>query len=252
MSKIEKYNEYSESLNNGFTEKKFIKFLKEGLIKTYPIKFVVRYLNKFLREKDITHFIVDFEDESIFIKLTKSKVSVKNVENIISVLNTNGYFPSLFTTYDVNDKEVNHFKYIKTKDGDNIQDVFNNDFYMIQIESEAKFNIKLKVPKKLYHLTNSNNLDKILKIGLVPKSKNKKSHHPERIYFGFNEIGCENLVRQFNNNKKEDELSIFSLLEIDTIGLNLEIYTDPDYYNGCWTSGNIPPLNIKVILKEIK
>jgi RNA:NAD 2'-phosphotransferase (TPT1/KptA family) len=120
---------------------------------------------------------------------------------------------------------------------------------MIQVEAEAKFNLPLNVPAKLYHVTNSRYLDKILKIGLIPKSKNKRVHHPDRIYFGYTEIGCRNLILQFNKDASDNNKPIqkWSVLEIDTYSLDLTIYTDPDYYDGCWTSDNIPPVKIKVL-----
>lgn len=52
---------------------------------------------------------------------------------------------------------------------------------------ESKFDEVLKhKPNTIYHVTNINNLNKIKKIGLVPKSKNKKSHHLDRIYLTTN------------------------------------------------------------------
>lgn len=65
--------------------------------------------------------------------------------------------------------------------------------YIVELtSSEPKFdliydkendNIKNKCNGILYHLTLGIYYDKIKNIGLIPKAKNKKSVHPERIYF---------------------------------------------------------------------
>lgn len=143
--------------------------------------------------------------------------------------------------YNEQDEFIKSFKYDKIKEQDNLQDILNENFYYIQIEAEAKYNLKLNIPDKLYHITETKNVNKILKIGLIPKSKNKKANHPDRIYFGFDKIGCLNLINQFGKNKK------WSLLEINTNDIK-ELYGDPDYIDGCWTYDNINPINIKLII----
>lgn len=240
------YDKYVENLKEGFDEDIFIEYLKEGLIKTYPIDFTKRYLTKHLFYLGINNFLVDYYGETIFIKIKKhNKFNYANFKNLISVLNTCGYFPSIFITYDKNDKKINDFKYIKKGKTDNLNDVLSTNFEFIQIEAEAKYNLKLNIPPKLYHITETGNVNKILKIGLIPKTKSKKANHPDRIYFGFNKIGCLNLINQFDPNKS------WTLLEIDTKDIKT-IYTDPDYIDGCWTYENINPSNIQVIWQSPK
>lgn len=58
---------------------------------------------------------------------------------------------------------------------------------------------------------------------------------------GYNPIIVKNLSFQFEKGR-------YILLEINTIGLNIELYDDPDFSkNGGYTYSNIPPANIKII-----
>lgn len=52
----------------------------------------------------------------------------------------------------------------------------------VEIIYESKYDIEIFIPKKLYHLSIQQYKDKILKQGLIPKSKNKKIVHLDRIY----------------------------------------------------------------------
>jgi hypothetical protein len=72
-----------------------------------------------------------------FIKIKKS--NYESLKNLISVINTCVYFPSVFITYDKNDVKINDFKYIKKGKTDNLNKILNTNFYFIQIESEAKY-----------------------------------------------------------------------------------------------------------------
>ena len=135
------YNKYVEKLIEGFDEKDFLKYLTEGLIKTYPKDFTKRYLSKHISYLGIKNFLIDSLDETIFIKIKKTdKLNYDNFKNIISVINTCGYFPSIFIIYDEKDEKIEDFKYIKNGKNDNLNEVLSKNFYYIQIEIEAKFN----------------------------------------------------------------------------------------------------------------
>jgi hypothetical protein len=55
-----------------------------------------------------------------------------------------------------------------------------NKKYLIK---EMLIDFEYKNISKLYHVTEKNKINKILKIGLTPKTNSKISEHPERIYF---------------------------------------------------------------------
>ena len=117
------------------------------------------------------------------------------------------------------------------------------------LQYEAKFNIEInKLPKILYHLTVFDNLNKILKIGLIPKSSEYIFNYKDRIYFSENIDSLINLAKQKAKTKNIKE---FAVLQIETSSLQIGIrfFHDPNFQDGMYTLENIAPLNILPILK---
>ncbi len=131
--------------------------------------------------------------------------------------------------------------------------LLKNNKYIKQIEFtfEPKYDVETKLPKYLYHLTFGSYIDKIMKIGLVPKSKNKLSKHLDRIYVCSNKEDCIKLMPRmkalFNNKYIDDK---WFIIEIDTSDLNILLYKDPNYESGYYVIDNIKPSSIKIIEKE--
>ena len=220
--------------------KKFIEFMNEGMIKTYPLKTTIKLLTRKLGELKITS-AVDFEEstDTIFVKTVSGDLTDDKLSEIFNVVSLCGYFPSTIDYYNSDDMIINSIKY-----NENFKLIKNNDVEFIQIIIESKFNKIIKNPKKLYHITKLNNIKRIEKYGLVPKSENKKAYHKERIYFGINVADVINLIYQF------DDKTEYILLEIDTTNLDIILYDDPDFTkNGCYTHDNIPYSNNKIIRK---
>jgi len=122
----------------------------------------------------------------------------------------------------------------------------------IKLRFEAKFDEEIieKIPKILYHITPTQNVDKILKIGLVPKSRSKASYHPDRVYLSKGLEDIENLGEMFY---QKTGIKNWTILKINTDlvpGDYLRLYTDPNYTSGFYTLNNIPPQAIEKI-KEI-
>lgn len=237
----------------------FVNLIKDGLIHTYPIKTAVKLIKRDLNGIKAS---VDVEEETgtIFLKGYSDSFNRGNIEQLIRVITLCGYFPSIFEFYDGDDNflkslnyklvsnEVEYFLFLSDLDFE----IKNS--YFIQIVIESKFNKPItNIPDKLYHVTPSVFREKILSIGLSPKSLSKKAYHPGRIYLGFNLLVTKNLAYQFNYKGE------YILIEInmDKIGLNnlklkdyIQLYDDPDFpNNGCYTNENIPPNCIKEILK---
>ena len=196
------------------------------------------------------------ETNTIILKGYSKEFINKDLSNLIGGINLCGYFPSTFEFYDENDSLIDIVIYkdidIYSKLGKKQSDEFFNNLndkieksYFVQITIESKFNLKVIVPHKIYHVTKSVNLPSILKSGLIPKSNNEKAFHSERIYFGYNPVMVVNLADQF------DEKCEYVLLEINTNFNNPVIfYDDPDFSTfACYTNNNIPPSNIKVLRK---
>ena len=91
--------------------------------------------------------------------------------------------------------------------------------------------------------------EKILRIGLAPKNKEKLSRHPERIYFTNSLEGAKRLIHNIKFIVNNDKFSIF---EVDLKKLHMvrhiRWFPDPNYPGeGFYTYENIPPKYLKVV-----
>ena len=117
----------------------------------------------------------------------------------------------------------------------------SNDFDAIRFE--PKFDMEYKHNSRyLYHVTEENYLNKIFKIGLVPKTKSKKTYHPERIYFTINADKANEIKDIFSNGYIEKPI----ILKIDVFGLENLFYVDKNFTGGVYTLENVPPKNISL------
>lgn len=100
----------------------------------------------------------------------------------------------------------------------------------------------------LYHITSENNVEKILKYGLEPRSENKKGWHPKRIYFcDFNSDTekLKNFGEILNNDK-------YCVLKIDLKKqprYKIKFFEDPqtDLVKAYYTCESIPPMCISKV-----
>ena len=103
---------------------------------------------------------------------------------------------------------------------------------------------KNSTPEILYHATHSRFIEKIKKIGLVPKSQSKNSTHPDRIYLTEDKEIAKNLAQNFANMEYKNDHN-YVLLEIDMTKLpNVKLHRDPHIQNCFFVNENIPPLAI--------
>lgn len=105
--------------------------------------------------------------------------------------------------------------------------------------------------KFLYHISLSIYEEKILKQGLVPKSKNDRFNYPDRIYLlkDNNEENIKSLILLLNEAKIEEKHYNYNVYKIDLSKLtNTNFSIDYNYYPlAVFTADNIPPnaLNIE-------
>ena len=222
----------------------FLSLVCEGLIRTFPIKTVLKLLtNNYSVLKMKVSTEIDESTDTIFIKGESIEFYNKDIIKLFRLLTICGYFPSTFKFYDDNDKLISILIYKNIND--EFLEILNDNIFKstyCQITIESKFNRIINVPNEIYHVTNSKIVHKIFKNGLISKNKNKRAYHTERIYFGFNKIITKNLAYQF------DEKTDYSLLKINTQNINAIFYDDPDFTNyGCYTYDNISPDKITVI-----
>lgn len=239
---------------NMLTFREFI--VNEGLIKTLDIKETVDKSDFFLRNLKIKYQISLKDNNTISLKIEDFNYIqlLKDVFDTIEnyFINICGWFPTYMYLQHLSSNK-HQFKY-------NEEYLLKNAEYFSKIEIifESKFDIEHDLPEKLYHLSIKQFKPKILKSGLFPKGKSKISKHLDRIYVCDTLKGCENLIVnmrnhyntiKFNNtyNKINDAWIIY---EIDTIGLNLKLYKDPNYKGGFYIIDNIPANRIKIIKEE--
>lgn len=226
----------TEGLITTYTPNDTINILNNSKIKFYNIR--ARRISNSIDNKTIYNIVLYFDSGL-------HNIGAEYYNNIIHLLDVCGWFPSIIY---VNGKKLN--------DIDNSYELLKNYNMPFDMICEAKFDVKVDdndLPDKLYHITNTINLDKINKNGLTPKNKIKVSYHPERVYF-FDKSAIDNFDRIAKffyglDNKN----NTFTLLEVDTNQLRSKI---DFYYDGntdlkaFYSLEPISPLLIKKI-KEI-
>jgi len=224
--------------------------LKEGLIKSTDIGQTVGILKK----QFITwSFQYDKEKPDFQLHIYKD-INWDKFKTLLVLANNLGYFPSYYITNDGTNVEKG--KYDESK----LNKEFNNPkIEDIIISFEAKYDTSIdmvqgKIPSFLYHVTPKANADKILKVGLLPKSRSKKAFHPERVYLMKNINDAEKLAKNLSS-AAGSEVREWVLLEIDVDYLlhrHFRLYKDPNFKEkGYYTMNNIPPQAIEKI-KDIE
>jgi hypothetical protein len=202
--------------------------LIEGLIKTTNIGKTLNILEK----KYSSKFIFSKSKNSFYIKTFSTDINALN-NGIIKDADNLGWFPSYIETEEYTGKW--NEKYFKEGE--------------IKLRFEAKFDEEIveNIPDTLYHITPTQNADKILKIGLVPKSRSKASYHPDRVYLSNDLDDIENLGEMFYQKTGINDWTILKIKTDMVPGDYLRLYYDPNYKQGYYTLNNIPSQAIEKI-----
>jgi hypothetical protein len=211
--------------------------LTEGLITSYPVSNILSMLNRKYKDS-ITHIqsdpfiqnLKDIKTSGISLYINKKNFNEELLNKIKKDIDVYGYFVAFVQKYNI---------------------------FEIGIFIEPKFpyilDKKYLKKRKLYHITNIKNLNKIKKIGLTPKESQTSFNHPEnRIYLmaSFNKEFINNFKITLSKNKNWQIQDIITL-EINPD--NLELYIDPNFDNdilkdvAVFTFQNIHPSKIKII-----
>jgi len=223
----------------------FVYQLKEGLITTHDITIYHSVITDYLDSINISNEINIIDKFEFKLKLETNNFDI--VEIVNHKCYVLGYFTSKYWITLKNDMK-NSFKEIKELP-DNTKNVI--------IKYEGKYDDGLYkntviCPKTLYHLSYQENKNNILKKGIYPKSKNRISCHPNRIYL-FSDLNESDIL--LKNLKISDMINgidkNYLLLEIDCSERELILHTDPNYRLGWFTYDNINPKNIKIIKEDL-
>ena len=234
--------------------KKWSDFILNETLKTNDIDIVIKQVESDIRLSGI-ECNVSKDDTKIELELLNFNDLIE-LQVMFDYLNSlfidrNGWFPSKMKLF--NNKSNNTLKYDENY-------LFNNQKTLnkITITYEPKFDKIVDIPNKLYHLSIQEYTDKILKNGLIPKSKNKKTIHLDRIYLCSNPEDCYHLipnmkydyVKRKNINKLNKINTDWIIYEIDTKNIE-KLYKDPNYIDkGYYIVDNINPKDIIIYDKE--
>lgn len=204
--------------------------ITEGLIRTYPYDFVIQRLFEFgmATGNDKTNVIY------VYLK------DCKRFKELDGRIQSFGYFISQLKLLPVGEGRTPY----NYKTYNNISEVpMPLDKYSeVWVVLEQKFDRTIDPSKIqfLYHLTEKKYLEKIKKNGLIPKSKGKKSYHPDRIYITTDIEKLNNIITQFTLEKNKED---FVILKIDYTKAGKPIlYNDPNFMDyGYYVIDNISP-----------
>lgn len=181
------------------------------------------------RKKELS----EYKKGDIFIYTSRSnKINHEFINNLLNIIESSGYF---IATAGISDKKLKD----KTKIKEHLL-----KYKKISISIEPYYDKKIDFDGEyLYHTTPKKNLEKILKIGLNPKSKNTVSFYPERIYLSPDEVSMISILGQLKDKKIDEEYVKLKIKKFD--GLNL--YKDLRFSGGLYTYNSIHPKYISVM-----
>lgn len=104
-----------------------------------------------------------------------------------------------------------------------------------------KYGYKSDVPDMVYHVTEKHNLEKILKYGLVPKTKSKKAYHPDRVYLATDPSKISDLYSDMAFDVFEP---VIIKIDLSDVKDRMEFYKDEHFPTGVYTLSNIGPERI--------
>jgi hypothetical protein len=230
-----------------------MKYIYEGLIKTYPAEQTINYIKKKFNLSDEEIYVndtystyKDYKPQLINVVVNRHNNVYKYFDDIIKAFNTCGYFLT-----------VKNYK-------DELHTLFMNKTFLFEPKYPMELSNHENYSNKFYHITLTVSwLHKIKEIGLCPKSQAKIAEHPDRVYLfkGYNESGIERMIFQmyiainkkiFKMDDKNKDIS-FSVLEITPRHITLNndtpiIFKDPQS-DGYFTMDNIDPTRLKEVAR---
>ena len=243
--------------NNEFVNfEKNGELLREGLIKSYGADYVISNLKKVF---DLTSKFENYKKNNSkgYIATDSSTLRFDRKDKETSVIEL--IIPNNKTQIERIEKFLNVCGwYVASND---IDQYCKNGFVHLVFEKKYQKplkNNKIEVPNIIYHITQKAYLPKIKEKGLVPKSGNKISKHPERIYFLTDKLPETDLSvfsKQFFIHTNSDEYieynkMVLLTIDVSSIRNTINFYSDPNADGCVYCYDNIPPkciINIEEI-----
>lgn len=130
-------------------------------------------------------------------------------------------------------------------------------YIQLRFEPMYSHNVNDLVRKtgKLYHITLESNIKSIKEKGLLPKSKNWRFKYPERVYFVKGDTSKRDLklIASTLYDERPDynnEHIICLIIDVNTIGNDVDFYLDSMFEYGVYTYNEIPSssiISVKII-----
>ncbi len=217
--------------------------LQEGLIRSVPWVTAFQILTRHFDEhKD--QFVSNKERGTMEVQILN--FSDEEIKNLISKVGLIGYFFSQILVYSRQENSTHNYA-DKVYSEDELWKILGEreKYNGIILCIQGKFVEEVKNPYMLFHVTRKDLLDKIMRVGLIPKSKSKKAHHPERIYFARTVPLAEVLMEELQKYTGGE----YVILRIEARSLkNVKFYNDPDFWKaGVFTLDNVPKEVISVL-----
>jgi hypothetical protein len=221
--------------------------LNEGLIRSYDADMIISQLQKMGIDSDdvyINNGTIKMELKLQYRHIIKA--TIDKMENLF------GWFLSGVQgdLDDGLDGGVEEFKKDMEYSLEQIaeEDYLDEDDSIATLIFEPKFGTDISsdnLPNIAYHVTDRQYLDKIRKIGLVPKHKDKITYHPDRIYLFIDEKNVSGLL---DNIHFDIDNPVLLKIDISEFKKHNKFYVDPNLSDGgVYVLGNIPP---RLIISE--
>lgn len=201
--------------------------LHEGLIHTYPIDKTISYIQSY------------FGLNSQQIKPIKAENGITHIHVII---------PTIGNNFELIERAMGLCGYyLGFPQRDSIP---SNSLVRLQFEPKIQKDDSEQIRDSettLLHLTPIYNKKKIQSIGFSPRCKNELFNYPSRVYFlrgslspnGVMDIG-QQLFRANNSLGNNGEYALFTI-DLNKIPKDVELFLDPNYPHGIYTTSNIKP-----------
>lgn len=227
----------------------------EGLIVSQSAEFVKDWIAKVFYSRNQKWFDIEFESNFSISTLISSDLyfekfpeSKETLKHLLTLFNNLGWFSSYIMINDKFDQKYSEKRLYeilnlieKESTKVNSKKILNNFTLVFEPKFDEIVELNSFVKNEFYHITPTKNIPKIKSIGIVPKSKEKKTSHPDRIYVCSDLKNVKILHDSFKFLHKNEKMSLIRL----KLRKNNRIFNDINFKNrGYYVLKNIPPNDI--------
>lgn len=222
------------------------KLLNEGLILTQPMEKSIKVIENAGFEV-IMFNSVNYKNR-FFVEINEHD---SDWHKLLKIAENLGWYPSHVHSSDI--KHPNMIKFTNS----NLK-TYLSKYRQIWVLFEPKYDFELNVRSYdyFYHFTHKIFADRILKNGLDPRTEDKTSAHPPRVYLAFHASGAEKFGRKivnrvtkikpedrkYHNRLTDDLVGVILKIDVSELPRYFKIYQDPNYlHDGCFTLNTVPP-----------